>query len=252
MSNKFFNEQQIYTNTFFLDYMEKNLDLPTSNKNKFRILEVGCAEGGMLSILNQKGFSTSGIEIEQSRIEIAKTKDQNSNYYLGDISDPSIVETIKEQFDFIIMRDVIEHIPNKRRAFENINKLMKENGHLFVAFPLKYSPFAGHQQVCRTGLKKVIYITMFPDWFIKFLGKIFKEHESMVEHIIDNKRNALSHYSLNKLVKNLFSYSKKDFYLFRPVFKVRFNLPIVKFINIVPFRELALGNEVLLKKKGNS
>src|SRR5690606_22371864 len=56
------------------------------------------------------------------------------------------------QFDLIIMRDVIEHIPNQELFMKYVKKFLKSDGKFFLAFPPWQNPFGGHQQVCRNNL----------------------------------------------------------------------------------------------------
>jgi 2-polyprenyl-3-methyl-5-hydroxy-6-metoxy-1,4-benzoquinol methylase len=238
MAEKHFFEQVAYTQKYLIDYLKNNVKDFSTQTN---ILEIGCAEGGTIAELHNQGYSCDGIEIEEARVETAKKHNQNSATILvGDITKPI---DIGKKYDLVIMRDVIEHIADKPSAFNQISKLLNKNGKLFVTFPLKYSPYAGHNQVERSWLKYVWYITLFP----KFVIKMMVPKHSYGEYVY-LKENALSYFSLNKLVRKDWKYIKKDFFISRPVFKIRFGWKIIKCPHIPIVKEFTNGCEVLLEK----
>jgi hypothetical protein len=55
--------------------------------------------------------------------------------YLGDVSDSSTWERVKGPFDFIIMRDVLEHLQNDFQALCHIASGLKATGHLWLSVP---------------------------------------------------------------------------------------------------------------------
>lgn len=244
MAERHFYEQADFARDFLIPFCKKNIP-EFSGSDSFRILNVGCAEGGDLSVFEAEQKEAYGIEICSNRVELGRRLNPNARLSVGDITQKESLPT--EHFDLIILRDVIEHVQDQEAAFNNILELLKPNGYLFISFPLKYSPYAGHQQSCRPFLKYFIYITMWPPKAIRFFCKLSKVPQS-ADEIIYNKRHALSFYRLNKLIKNRFSYVVKDFYILRPGFKRRYGLPTLKMLNIPILREVSLGCEFLLRK----
>lgn len=247
MAEQHFYEQRDHTDNYLIPFFKKHI----SNFKKLKVLEVGCAEAGLMDRLSELDFDVTGVEIDPDRAKIATEKNNKLNVIVGDISDPKIIEKTGGYFDFIIMREVIEHVIDKEAAFKNLNLLLKPGGHLFISFPPKYSPFAGHQQVGLSILKAVPYIHMLPKSFITFLVKLFKEHPNFPHHVKYNYSTGCSISRFEKLFeKNGFSVIIEDFFLFRPVYKLRFGLPVVKLPNIPILREIiSMGCETLLKKK---
>jgi len=131
MPEKHFHEQKQYTKDYLLPYFKKHI----IEFHKKKILEVGCAEGGLLEILQSIGMDVCGVELSQERADLAKQKDESLNVLVGDITDPKLPEILKEKFDVIVMREVIEHVADKHAAFNNLDKLLNENGFLFISFP---------------------------------------------------------------------------------------------------------------------
>ena len=247
MARKHFLEQIEYTKSYLLPYFKKHIP----NFEKMKVLEVGCAEAGFLHVLHSMKIETVGVELSETRVKIANEENPELKVLVGDITEDKLVDQIGEQFDFVVMREVIEHIPDKESAFKNLNKLTKKDGYLFISFPPKYSGFAGHQQVGRTILRLTPYVHLLPKFMTKFLVKIFNEVPHFLDHIKTNYGTGITIRTFEKLnKKNDFKTYKKSFYLFRPIYKFRFGLPTIPFPNIPFIREfLAFGCEALLKKK---
>lgn len=215
-----------------------------------RILEIGCAEAGFLAAMRNLGAEVSGIEISSERVAIAHEKNPDMKILVGDVSSPGLTGTVTEKFDFIVMREVIEHIHDKENTFKNLDALLNPGGYLFISFPPKYSPFAGHQQIARSFLKMIPYLHMLPKGALNFLAGRMKESEGYVDEI-------KLHYSTGMAIGRFESFIRrykyriiqKDLFLFRPVYKGRFGLPLIKLPGIPLFKEFCtFGYEIFLKK----
>ncbi len=247
MAEKHFYEQKQFTFKYLLPYFQKNIP----NFQEKKVLEVGCAEGGLLKALHEIGMAVVGLELNSDRAEIAKEKNPSLNIFVGDITDPQLSAKINETFDLIIMREVIEHVSDKNYAFKNLNKLLNNNGYLFISFPPKRSPFAGHQQIGKSFLKIIPYLHILPTNFLKSISKSLGEYPSYIDEI-------KLHYSTGCTIKEFEFFSaiynfipvRKDLYFFRPIYALRFGLPTVRLPDISLLREyISFGCETLLQKK---
>lgn len=247
MAEKHFYEQRKHTISYLLPYFSQNIP---DFQNK-KVLEVGCAEAGLLDVLQENNFDVTGVELEATRVKIAKEKNPQLKIFTADITDINIVDKIGENFDLVIMRDVIEHIPDREALFRNLKKLIKKDGYFYVTFPPRFSGFSGHQQNGKSLLRYAPFLQIFPDSIIKSLGSLFNENPKMIEFIIHNFKIGLT---INKFEKfySAFKFEPvvKDLFLFRPIFKLRYNLTPRKFPNIPVIRELlSFGCEYLLQNK---
>lgn len=246
MAEKHFFEQKEYTKKYLIPYFQKAIP----HFHKLRVLEIGCAEGGLLDVFNSIGIETTGIELSKERIEIAHSKNPQLKIDQGDITDITLHGRIGKVFDLIIMREVIEHVYNKSAAFENLNNFLKPGGYLFVSFPPKYSPFAGHQQIAKSILKVIPYLHLLPEKVLKPVVKAFSESENYIDEIKLHYCTGMIISEFEKLcsLKN-FIPVKKELFLFRPIYGFRYGLPKIKLPDIPLVREaFTLGYEVLLKK----
>lgn len=247
MAEKHFYEQIEYTKKYLLPYFQKNIP----NFHKLDVLEVGCAEGGLLEVLQEIGMNVTGIEISEERVAIANKKNPMLNIIVGDIMDEKLPTKIGKKFDLLIMREVIEHIPDKFAAFKNLDALTKDNGFLFISFPPKRSPFAGHQQIAKSSLKNIPYLHILPKPVLKFVAKQLGERDDYVDEIKLHYSTGMTigKFEFHCLLKR-FVPVKKELFLFRPIYAYRFGLPTIKLPNIPLLREyISFGYEILLRKE---
>lgn len=103
--------------SFYYENLKKLLgELIPKNK---RVFEIGCGTGDLLASLKPKyGY---GMDISNQMIKISKTKYQDSKNLHYSTDWP------KENFDYIFMSDVIEHLENPIEVFQKISKLMTKN-----------------------------------------------------------------------------------------------------------------------------
>lgn len=246
MGEKHFYEQKEFTSSYLLSYLQNQLP----DFDGLKILEIGCAEGGFLDVLHETNIEAVGLELEPERVKLSKEKNPHLKILVGDITDDTIVNEIDDTFDLIVMRDVIEHIPDRLATFSNIKKLLKKNGYLYVTFPPRFSGFAGHQQNGVSILRFIPYLHLLPEFIIKVLGKIFKERSRLIESIIINYKVGLTIRSFEKYYSKFnFQPLKKELFIFRPIYKIRFNISPRKIPNVPLIREfIAFGCEYLLEK----
>lgn len=200
-----------------------------------RILEVGSAEGGVLNYFASRGHNCYGIEYSRSRYEQACNINQHAGirFIHGDITKPeTYIKQLKERIDLIICCDVIEHISDaqKKLALLNMKNLIGKNGRLFISFPPKYSPFAGHQQVVPSWAGRLPYLFLLPDELYKSYLKLLKTKSQVVSDLISTKHSRLSISKFEMMVKTLgFKIIKKEFYLIRPIFEYRYGISRLKY-----------------------
>jgi len=112
------------------------------------ILDIGCGDGKIASILVKKGYSVKGIEFSENAISFAKILVPEADFLVADITDPKIVENsefIKRSFDVVILNAVLEHIhPSKQSQILGlIHNLLKDTGFIVLSVPtprIKASP----------------------------------------------------------------------------------------------------------------
>lgn len=110
-----------------------------SNQN---VLEIGCGIGTLTSILipELSQGKLTAVDISDESIAIAKKK--LGNYSNLTLIDANAVEyDFKgEQFDFIVLPDVLEHIPFEfhHTLFKRLNELLRVGGKVLIHIPNPY------------------------------------------------------------------------------------------------------------------
>ena len=248
MSEKHYYEQRAHALSYLIPFFTRHL--PELGKSK--VLEVGCAEAGFLAALRQSGITdAAGLELDPVRAEFASQKNPDLQVIVGDIADARIVERVAGAFDLIVMRDVIEHIPDRTGAFRNLDRLLARGGHLYVTFPPRYSAFAGHQQHARSILRSIPFLHLLPKAMIRTLASMLRESPELAENVIANYRVGLSIRCFERYC-HLFDFEPvvRELFLVRPIYRTRFGLRPRRLPNIPLLREVAaLGCEYLMRKR---
>lgn len=146
-----------------------------------RILEIGCGEGGVLKAFINKGCAGVGVELDLPRIEDAKKflpddiAEGRIKFVARNIYDKDIEKELNGLFDIILLKDVIEHIPDQPRLIGWMKKFLKPGGIVFFGFPPWYMPFGGHQQMCHSTISRLPYIHLLPRGIYKWILEKKKE-----------------------------------------------------------------------------
>lgn len=108
-----------------------------------KILDVGCGEGG-ISIAFGRGGKTEvySIDIELSRIYKSKVRAREEktsiNFLLADALN---LPFRKGAFNIVICNDVIEHVPKPEQLVNEIRRILRNGGFLYLCAPNSLSPF---------------------------------------------------------------------------------------------------------------
>lgn len=95
-----------------------------------KVLDVGCSGGFFLNELSTS-FKKYGSEIDESAVAYAKRM-----YLFGKNINHCALEDLKypaSSFDLVVMRGVIEHLPDPRTALKKVSQLLKPNGFFYIA-----------------------------------------------------------------------------------------------------------------------
>ncbi|OUL29863.1 SAM-dependent methyltransferase [Nostoc sp. T09] len=104
------------------------------NKEKLRILDIGCGNGSLSNLIAQQGYEVVGIEESESGFEFASRSFPNCQFILGSIYNLPYLE-LGGKFDIVIAAEVIEHLFSPRELVRNAKKCLKPNGSLILTTP---------------------------------------------------------------------------------------------------------------------
>ncbi|HON57186.1 MAG TPA: methyltransferase domain-containing protein [bacterium] len=94
------------------------------------ILDVACADGLFVDILNKNGYTAEGIDISASMIELGKKK-YNASLYQGDIENDW---QLGKKFDAITCFAALSNFISFSAVLKNIKNHLTENGLFFFNF----------------------------------------------------------------------------------------------------------------------
>ncbi len=198
----------------------------------YKVAEIGAAEGGVLAAFINSGASEGlATDISAGRLEMGRKINsgirQRVDFIAHDIMAEEIHPDWEQRFDLVLLRDVIEHLGDTEKALINIKKLIKPGGFLFVTFPPYHSPFGGHQHTIGKAAGKIPYIHLLPR---SVFGKIIASgRPDDIDEVERLSRIRLTPGKFMDAVNNSgFEISNVDYYLSRPVFKMKFGIPPVR------------------------
>ena len=250
----YFGYQYGLGSEYIVPYLEKN----GVNLNGKSICEIGCGEGGVLAaIAEAKPSEVVGIDIRQSALDSAQKTfnalDLRAEFAIHDINNSPTPDKWKEHFDFVTLRDVIEHLLDTEKSLGHVAEFVKPGGYMFIVFPPYYSPFGAHQHLLDNKMGKLPYIQTLPD---ALFTKAYKKARLQidVDEVAHIRNVRLTIAKMRKTIKSQgFELVREELYFLRPVFKMKFGLPSIKanFLKSLPgIRELfALEASYLIRKR---
>lgn len=249
MAFEFHKDKETYINyqrenaiNYVIPFIEEKLPL----QKGMRVMEIGCAEGGVIQAFIQKGCHGTGVELMSSRYDKAKellTKDiaaGNAVLINKDIYDVDIDKEFPERFDLIVLKDVIEHIHDQDKVLAKLRDFLKPNGHIFFGFPPWQMPFGGHQQIAKSKLlSRLPYYHLLPTPLYKGVLKVFGESNRIVDDLVEIKETGISIERFERLLKkHQYSIQKRSYYLINPIYKYKFGLKAkvqYKLLSAIPY-----------------
>lgn len=114
------------------------------------VLDIGCSQGITAILLGREGKKVLGLDLSESAIKDAlenldkeeeETKScvqfEKANFMLKDFN---------EQYNTVILGEVLEHINDIHAFFNKASSLLKENGTLIVTTPFGINDFIDHKR----------------------------------------------------------------------------------------------------------
>lgn len=235
--SRYFEIQRWVTAQYIIPFLE----LPAGTS--LRVLEVGCGEAGVLKAFLDQGHKGMGIELSSTRVEMANqflstevaagsVEIVNANIYdIDPLSDP------KFQFDLIVLKDVIEHIPHQATFIAKLRQFLKPGGKVFFAYPPWWMPFGGHQQICNSRfLSKLPWFHLLPmGWYLGFL-RMMGESEPTIKELREIKETGIIAEQIHSIIHKLnYKVSKETFWIINPIYVRKFNFKPLKAILAIPY-----------------
>lgn len=183
----------------------KKYDLVSSMRDGESILDIGCATGQFLNEFKKRGWKCNGIEPDPEAREFAKKA-----YDLKVFGEEKLDEFNAQSFDVISMWHVLEHVSDLQKRLEDLRRLIKDNGILFIALPNLDSWDAHHYEKYWAGLDVPRHLYHFKKENVELL---FDKFGFRMHQILPMKFDA---YYVSLLSEK---YKKNPFYFISAFFK---------------------------------
>jgi 2-polyprenyl-3-methyl-5-hydroxy-6-metoxy-1,4-benzoquinol methylase len=100
-----------------------------------KILDFGCGDGWLTSILNHIG-PTLGIDLSDKAVNLAKKMYPTAEFFYGNVFQYPFE---KESFNIVISQEVIEHVLNQELYLELAARYLKRGGFLILTTPNSFN-----------------------------------------------------------------------------------------------------------------
>lgn len=105
-----------------------------SQKEKLRILDLGCGNGSLSHVIAEQGYEVFGIEESKQGVAIAHQSFPNCNFIQSSIYELPDAK-LRNSFDLVLSVEVIEHLLYPRELVRAAKKCLKPNGRLILTTP---------------------------------------------------------------------------------------------------------------------
>jgi SAM-dependent methyltransferase len=222
---------------YVLPFIEQTVPVSAA----LHVMDIGCGEGGVLIPFLELGCKAVGIELDELKSGYAKNllaeyiNRGQVEIVNQDIYEEAALERFSGQFDLILLKDVIEHIPNQEKFIPYLKKFLKPGGQVFFGFPPWYMPHGGHQQVCKSRFLSVLpYFHLLPNPLYKGMLKLSGEYDPVIRELLETKATGISIERFERIVKaSGYSIPAKKFFLINPIYQYKFGVKPRKQLGII-------------------
>ncbi|MCH8904032.1 MAG: class I SAM-dependent methyltransferase, partial [Bacteroidetes bacterium] len=201
---RYFKYQYLTSKEYIIPFINSEVDV----KRELKVLEIGCAEAGVLKAFTEIGHKCTGIELRADRVELARKfmeeeiADNKIDFLVKDIYDVDVEHDLPHRYDLVILKDVIEHIPGQERFIKELDKFLAPNGKVFFGFPPWYMPFGGHQQICDSKFLSFLpYFHLLPMPVYTMILKMFGESRERIQGLKEIKETGISIERFQRIIK---------------------------------------------------
>lgn len=121
-------DQQTKNGRRIFTLLHENKLLPNLGSS-LRVLEIGAGAGGALVPFKEAGHSVLGIDFDEKFLDFGRSK--GLSLQRGGIQDLDGLKT----FDVVLLKDVLEHLPDPLQALRMIRESLSEKGIAYIQVP---------------------------------------------------------------------------------------------------------------------
>ncbi|QQG47061.1 MAG: class I SAM-dependent methyltransferase [Candidatus Woesebacteria bacterium] len=178
-----------------------------------KVLDIGASTGIIDNVLAKHFKKVTGTDIDKEAIKFAQNKFRSSNLRF-EIEDAMKLSFKKSSFDIVICTHVYEHVPDPKKLFSEIYRVLKPNGVCYLAAQNKLWPMEAHHDL--------LFLSYLPKPLADIYIKIFRGKDEYYEHPMSywELKNVLKKFEINEYTVAIMLFPKKFGY----------NLPFFSFL----------------------
>ena len=124
-----------------------------------RVLDCGCGSGDYVLALQALGADAWGIDYARDKLVRAPAR-VVGRLSVGDLSDIAMRES---SVDVALLNEVLEHVPDDRRALREVHRVLKPGGVLLIFSPNRRFPFETHGAIFKNSARRLpCYVPLVP------------------------------------------------------------------------------------------
>ena len=171
---------------YFVNYLNQN-----QHKKNIKVLDFGAGVGKLLNILIENGIDAYGVDINHTNNKIKYLNNELiKNDRLSIIPENNKLPYDDEEFDVVISNMVFEHVFNIEFVLNEISRVLKKNGLIYLRFPSYEILREGHTGIPLTHRfksKKILKAYMQLAYSIGFgiNRNLHGDKDEWVDHMMD-------------------------------------------------------------------
>ena len=154
----------------------------SEERSGWRVVDLGCGDGKFLEALEDVGFAhLMGVDVGPG---VQRAMEERPDRFREDGAFEFLEHSIEEgdQYDFISLINVVEHVPEPGRLFSLINQVLSPQGKVFSVVPNDFNPL---QKVFLDAKGHPPWFVCFPDHVNYFDFKSYEDFLSRTGHRLE-------------------------------------------------------------------
>lgn len=173
----------------YLDEIDTNYMIPVFDKIKsitkdnINILDVGCGNGLFGSYFCDVASSITGVDASEHALQCAKDRGYQNTYKISDFCTDSL-DFPDNSFDFIMCKDVLEHLLDPLHLLLEMKRVLKKGGYLFINVPNHFPLFYRLKFLFTNNIDTQNFFSDSNDWDFPHIR--FFKYESLLKKCQEN------------------------------------------------------------------
>lgn len=135
----------------FSDKTRNRINWIVNQVKGIEILDIGCSQGIIPIILGREGKVIDALDIAEESIEYAKNDLKNEHLSVQEnvnfrVSNFMTEKDLKNEYDTILLTEVLEHISDTEMFLEKIHRLLSNEGRLVITVPFGINDYFDHKR----------------------------------------------------------------------------------------------------------